>query len=381
MALTLPTGLVLAPILNSDVLSGGRTTSYRFDVLSKKEDLLGRLEGVSGGGLEWHAFASVKGAGTLNVTDLNGDLDWLNIRIRPQVTIERIGGSAVNTVTLGVFLCAAPVEAWTSTGRGWTVEIADKCSILDQDVVTDANGVPITYTASIGVNVIETVRTLITGTGETAQAILPGAKTLPKALVWDVGTTRLTIVNELLNAAGYFSLWCDGEGQFRVSEFVPAQERVPVYSSLTPFSKGDLSLMSPDWSRDRDIYAIPNRYVAIGQGSGDTAALVGVATNEDPASPFSKQARGRWITRVVTGVEAVSQEDLNTRAKMGLAGATSVSNGIAVQHVFLPDLLVNSVVRFVNPDAGLDILMSVTVTKVPFDPVALCSSDLREVLA
>jgi hypothetical protein len=137
--------------------------------------------------------------------------------------------------------------------------------------------------------------------------------------------------------------------------------------------------MAPDWTRDRDIYSIPNRYVVIGQGSGDTEALVSEATNTDPSSPYSFNARGRWITKVETGVEAATQADLDAIAVNRLSSATSITMSISVKHMFLPDLLVNSVVRFTNPDADLDIRCFVIRTTVPIDPTELCSSIMNVV--
>jgi hypothetical protein len=199
-------------------------------------------------------------------------------------------------------------------------------------------------------------------------------------MTWDMGTTLLKIVNDLLDTSTYFSLWVDGAGQYRCSPFVDASARTPVYALATPFTKGDLSLMSPTWERDRDIYSIPNRYVAIAQGSGTTPAMTSVATNTDPLSPYSYANRGnRWITTVLTGAQATTQADLDAIARRGLTDLTAVANMIKVDHLYLPDVQVNAVVNFVNPDAGLNILTYVTTTTVPFDPVALCSTELRQV--
>jgi hypothetical protein len=197
-------------------------------------------------------------------------------------------------------------------------------------------------------------------------------------MTWDVGTSVLQIINDLLEAAGYASLWTDGMGQFQATPYVSPANRPPVYEALSPFVKGDTSLMAPDWTKDQDIYSIPNRYVAISQGGGDAEALVAVETNTDPSSPFSYPSRGRWITRVVTGVEATSQADLQARAKMGLAQASSVTSGIAIQHLYLPDLQLNTTIRFVNPDADLDLLCYVTKTSLTFDPTSYCKSEIRE---
>lgn len=362
-----------------DVLSGSRVTAYRFDLLDQDENLLGYLQNVlPGGEVSFDSYSSIKGSGRISVTDLGDDeIDWLNVRIRPTVLISRVGGaSTVIEVPVGVYLCSAPTEKWTATGRAWDIELHDKLSILDQDIATGVvNGVA-AYTAAAGANIITLVKTLIGETGEAYPAILPDTSTLPNSLVWEVGTTRLKIINDLLDAGNYFSLWCDGQGQYQATPYVDPSNRPVLYESIHPFSSGPDSLMDPAWQRDRDIYSVPNRYVCIGQGSGTDEALVSEATNTNPLSPYSYARRGRWITTVETGVEAATQAALDAIAARRLAAATSVTTSITVQHAFLPDMLINTVVRFTNPSALLNIICTVRTTTIPFSPTALCSSKL-----
>jgi hypothetical protein len=357
------------------VLTGNRVTAFRFDLLDSGEALLGVLGNVAGGELSWDAYASVKGVGTLEVSDLGDvEIDWLDTRIRPSILFTRAGGgSEVYEVQLGVFLCAAPVEQWTATGRRWTVELADKLSVLDQDIASGNPAGLTAYTAQAGANVIELVKALIAETGEASPAIEPDSATLPAPLVWEIGTTRLQIINDLLDVAGHFSLWCDGAGNYRATHYVHPSARVPVYEVLAPFTPGPTSLMSPEWTKDRDIYSVPNRYLVVGMGDGETEALTAVATNVDPASPYSYPARGRWITAVETGVEAADQAALDAIASRRLSDATSVTTSLEVEHAFLPDLLVNAVVTVVGVRA------SVNMTTVPLDPVELCSTRFRAV--
>lgn len=384
MPLILPDGLIATVAPSTDPLLGARVTSYRFDMLDTEENLIGTLSSAElGGSLSWDAYASIKGGGSIQVTDVGQQIDWLNVRIRPTAILQRAGGGTdpVNTeVPLGVFLCTAPVEGWTATGRSWNVELLDKNSILDTDIVTDSNGDPVTYVAPIGANVIDVVKSIIADAGESSPAILTGDKVLSASMTWPVETTRLRIINDLLDAAGYASLWVDGAGQYQARPWITPALRIRVYDLLAPFSKGETSLMDPDWTRDRDFYGIPNRYVVVGVGDDTTEALTAVATNVDPNSPFSYPSRGnRWITSTEVGVEAVDQEALDLIAYRRLLAADSVSTSISVKHAFLPELLVNSTVMFTNPDAELSIVCSVLKTEIPFDPTGLCTSQLQEV--
>lgn len=358
---------------------------YRFEFLTRTEEFIGYGGAVEPSGeLKWFATKSIKGGGTVTIRDTGQRVDWPNERVRPVRTHSRVSGE-VEEYPLGVYLMTAPVEEWDALGRRWKVELLDKCSILDSDIVTDEDGNPVTFSVTAGENVVEIVETLIESTGESTAAIEAGDQPIRNDMTWEVGTTLLKIINDLLAASNHFSIWCDMEGQFRVTPYQHPSERPVLYERgtafgwETPFSYGESSLMAPNWTRDLDIYAIPNRWVSITQGDANEEALVAVATNEDPNSPFSYQSRGRWITQVETGVEAVDEGSLQAHADRALGTATSTTVGIVAEHLFLPDLTINSVVHFLNEKADdLDMRASVLNTTVPFDPLALCKTEFRE---
>ena len=370
-----------------DQIAGGPlVTDFRFEVLDDAERRVGTfgMDRVRpGGSLSWSASASVKGGGKLEMADTGTDLDWLNMRVRP-VMVRRVGGSNDPAVEhpLGVFLPAAPVERWSSTGRSWSVELADKNAILDRDIITDMYGHPTSFSLPAGSEIVSTVVAIIESAGETAAAINPDVspRTLARGVAWEPGTTRLRVINDLLNAGNYFSLWVDERGQYRVTPYTPPSERRPLFAVRTPFSKGQDSLMAPEWTRDRDIYSVPNRFVAVGQGTDDQEAWVAVAVNTDPTSPFSFLGRrSRWITTTESGIEAADEAALLAYAQRRLAQLTAVTSRIETKHLFMPDVRVNETLRLVNPDAGIDATHTVTRTEVPFDPTGLCSTVLREV--
>jgi hypothetical protein len=379
MPVIFPAGTLLTPVAQSLSLSTARVSEYRYELLNNNDSMFGELSGVQPGGtLSWDAYASIKSSGQLPVTDMDMTIDWLNTRIRPVVILT--SGASVLEVPLGIYLCAAPVEEWSEKGRTWKVELVDKLSVLDQDIQLDANGNPITYGLEQGVNIISVVRQLITAAGESPNAIGAGNETLAASQVWETGTTTLKIINDLLTQAGYFSLWCDGSGDYRTVPYVPPAQRQPIYSYANPFEIGENSLLSPDWTNDQDIYAIPNRYVVIGQGDDTTPGLTATATNTNVNSPFSYPSRGRWITQIEKDVEATGQDALESYAERKLSAASSVGRSLEIKHLFLPEAQVNQVVRFVSEEANIDDLFSILKTTVTLDALAFQSSSIQEVL-
>lgn len=345
-------------------ITGNRSTHFKFALVNKNGTPLGTLNGVSGGSIEWNSTQAVKGGGTIKVSDVNGEIDWLRVRVKPSIVIDGHG-----TWPLGVFIPAAPVETWAQDGRSWDVELLDRTSVLNQDKVEA------TYSLPSGTVVTTAVKTIIESTGESAGSITHSTETLSSGMTWPAGTSKLTIVNDLLDAAGFFALWADGNGNFRIEEHVATKNR-PVRYEMLDDKK---SIYTPDMAVDNDIYSVPNKVIAIGQGTGTDEAMVAVATNENPNSPYSFQNRGRWITDVQQGVEATTQEALQSYANRRLA-QLAPSSTITVTHAPLPNWNVNDAIRFRRVPAEIDTKFVISKTNINFDPTALSSSTLTEVV-
>ena len=104
--------------------------------------------------------------------------------------------------------------------------------------------------------------------------------------------------------------------------------------------------------------------------------MVGVATNEDPASAYSFQARGRWIVETQTGVEAANQESIDSQARRRLIDVSTPSASITIQHMPVP-LHPNQVAGFSSQ--GHTAQGVVKEIEYSLDPTALVKTKLLEV--
>ena len=380
MRLDLPLAGIPIPVTPSDAILY-RDTRFRFDLLSSDETIKTELVGVTGGNLAWSANASIKGSGTIDMVDIGSVIDWMSSRIKVTMIIDDGRGipALPREVPLGVFIPAAPTSSWDTGVKTYSVELLDKLCLLDQDVETGLSGNAVTWTIRKNVNIFNVIMPLIRDMGESVDAIQFDADAvLQSDMVFPAGTTKLKIVNELLAAANYFSLWCDGNGLYRCTKYKRPADRDVVYELQAPFVEGDTSFMGTSWSHDHDLYAVPNRYVAIQTGDGEEEGMVATATNTDWNSPFSYGRRGRWITETEDGVEATSQAALKAYAERKLEERQNVSEKVEVSHVFLPDVLINAVVQFKAGDVNMR--ASVQNTEVPLDPLELCKSTLKGVV-
>lgn len=345
-----------------DPLTGSRAEIWRIDLLNLEDVAVGTLDGVTDGEFTLNVNATIRGGGSVEYT--GEPQDWNKYRIQPWYRTE--AGDLSEEWPIGVFIVATPAAAYSDAGRAVSLELYDKTQILNDDMI------PASYQVPAGTNVIEAVRAVLAAAGQTRTALEETEQTLATSMVWPAGTTRLRIINDLLDTANYFSIWVDGDGVFRATAY-----RDPKYRGVTwTFEDNEKSIYSPDFTHDFDTFAVPNRVIVTGQTDGDTPAPVAVASDTS-GGPFSYQKRGRWITRYEEGQEASDQATLNSIAARLLAEGQQVGSTYQIQHAPIP-LNVNSVVNFRRKPAGIDISATVQTVSYSMTTGALCSTTLRE---
>lgn len=313
-----------------DPFTTHRVESWWVDLLDEHDTPVGRLDGVTGGTIEQNVNRIITGGGTLDVVDRGQDIPWLSARVQPWWHVH-----GADPWPLGVYLCSAPVATHTDAGVSWRVELLDKLLVLDEDKIEAAYAVP------AGAVVTDTVQAVIASTGEAATAVTDSTETLTSGMVWPPGTSKLRIVNDLLDAINYFSVRVDGHGTFVAAPYqAPAQR-----PTVRQFVPGPAAIHTPDFTRDQDLAGIPNRVVLVSAGGRDEESLVGVASNTDPASPTSHPSRGRWVVHAEEGVEATSQAVIDGLARRRLVELSTVAATVEIDHAAVP-LAVNDVVAF-----------------------------------
>lgn len=373
-----------------DVLYGDRITSYRWEVLQHSnaiDQLVGVLDGVSEGSLKWTQNAAVKGGGNVSVVDLVtaspgmlrvADLALESVRLRPVLSV-----AGLPEQPLGVFLVSASSEDWEATGRVWSLELLDKTTVPAQDLVDQS------YSVAAGTLILKQVRTILSTCNEYIAIDESNTLATSTGMAWEAGTSKLKIINDLLDVAGYNSLWIDGLGNYQTTPRVLPANRPIQYEVLgipRELRDGEQSIYDPSWTRERDSFAVPNKVIAVEAASGDTAALIGTWQNDDPASPYSTVSRGRTIPYVLDSVEtpagtaAEKLAFLQARARATLVQMSAVQAQVEVDHLPIP-IRVGDVLRFTNADAGIDARHIITSTTLKTDPLGLMRSTLQEVIS
>lgn len=347
------------------------TYSFYVEILDRNEKIKGRLTQAIRGNLTFNQSATVHSGGTVHAETLDNEI----INTDPQSDRLRVYFQDNNVDTLmGTYLIAAPDEKYISGYRGPRT-IVDYV-LLDKITILDEFRYPRAFTVSKGANTVDTVVSIIaeaTGESESRVVSTPSTRTLRESRVWDVGTTALKIVNDLLAGIDYSAVRCDPSGRFLVEPYTLPANRPVVYT----FQDGHTAIHEDSWTRSRDIANIPNRFTVFSTGTETEPGYVGVATNTNINSPFSYQARGRWIDQAETATELASQSEANALASRRLNDVSNPVSTIQIQHAFKKFNL-HDRIRLVWHDRN--ITATIWTMNINIGSAGLMTTGLREVL-
>ncbi len=344
----------------TDLLSGHRQTQFTYELLGKDLSLIGPLQGVQpGGSLDWSQDRSVKGGGSLVLSDVGQQIVWASARIRIGMTVNG------QTWPLGVWVPAIPGEDWTGTGRTWQVSLLDMAKLLDVAALRTS------YTVGAGEVVTDRIRSLIEGAGLTS-AVTDSPQTKALASVWDPGTTRLQILSDLCDASNYLSVYADGWGAIHADPYIPPSQRPVVYE----FVDGANCIYTPEWGRTQDWDDVPTEVVLTTEGDDTTPGLIAYYKGPD-SSPASEAARGYAVT-YVEQVDATDQPTLDALAQRRWLDKSTPQGTVTIRHMPV-QLAVNDAVRFCSSRAGLDGTYVVQSTRLTLAGTELAETALTEV--
>ena len=322
---------------------------WTFDLLDRSEARLGTLAGVQqgSGSVTRSASASVKASASISLVDTGQVEDWTQVRIRPVIDVDG------RSWPLGVFLPDVPEVTHSDDGRMMDISLLDKTTILDGDAFGESYGI------EKGTNVADAVRDIIETTGEPATGIEDSSEKLRTALEAEPDDSKLAVVNSLLDAANFFSLYTGGNGRFHADPYLePNRRSVAVEFVDEDNARLIEGLYRPGFTVTRDIGSVPNHVRAVSQSDEEEPALVADARNEDPDSPFSFDRLGFWRTRVDSDVKTTSQSSLDAYAARRLKELSAPQETVEIEHPPY-EVTINDAVTFTSRRHGIDGLWTV----------------------
>lgn len=294
---------------------------------------------------------SLSGTFASLVTDADGnriDVNWLADEIQPVLIIDGIEHS------LGVFAAASVTPMESNNVETLQIEAYDRCWRVRDTYTTG-----LLYYAA-GTTYMNVITGLLAAAGISAVLATPCTAVLAEDREdWEIGTSYLSIVNQLLGEIAYNPLYFNADG-FAIVEPASSptadaiEHRISDEEEEIAAGATQIDRMLPQISRETDVYNSPNVFVALcSNPEKSDINMIAIAENTNPQSPLSISRRGRRVVRVTRLDNIAGQDELQAyvdrERNESLIGGETIRIVTALQ----PGYGVNDVValRYKNFDA------------------------------
>ena len=257
---------------------------------------------------------SLQGNFKADAVDASGRIvavNWLSDEIEPVLVING------TETPLGVFAASKAPETDDNGHRTLAVQAFDRCwRVRDTHVESRPYW-------SAGTPYMTAIEQQLTASGINSMIATPNAAVFATDREdWDIGTSNLKIINELLAEISYKPLWFNNEGIAVVEPLaVPRAENiqhtlsdnVERVSGMPDPAKIE-RLIGRKITRTTDLYEAPNVWVCVCDNPDFPAPLVATSENSNVNSPLSTVRRGRRIVKKVDVKNIASQTELQNYA-------------------------------------------------------------------
>jgi hypothetical protein len=302
-------------------LRGTRALSFEFEHLNKDHVRLGYLDSVKSFSIDYAAHADIKRTCKFAIKD-NTAVNFQTDRIRPWIVLNMPDGGEVRWAQ-GTFILSTPSRGLLGgTHLTREVEGYDYLQILQDDKITARHTVP------RGHRYTDALYSMTSGV---LQRITNSTKSLPAAREWEPGTSKLEIINDLLEALNYAGAHFDEGGVFTGRPYQSPNVEPSGYDYRTD----QFSVINGDPSQTIDLFAIANKWVLV-KSDPDGPPIVGTYTNDNPDSLTSTTSRGRVIVDYRTEEEAADVLTLGDRAERLAFEASQVYESVEFETALMP---------------------------------------------
>ena len=313
---------------------------------------------VTDGSLDWAESRSPMAGGRFSTKTPVGSV--FGAQIQP---IRRVNGEPT---VMGDYIATADPKHFASSGE-WSVEFIDRSILASNTRLI----VPLSLPRST--HVVTAIRARLSKVGLAAY-IDDQDDTLRTPIAWDVGTSELKVINDLLEAINYHPLRPVGM-RLQASEYRDVTRVDPEFS----LREGVDGTHLVDYAVDSDHLQVANRIVGVTAGGDGTPVLRALATDQR-TTEFSHAARGGfWMDPEPLQSNATTQAVLEAQVWRELRKRQSTMR-VTVQHQWDPAIVVGAVGTLSSTRWGeLTGTYEVVSTGISMKFNSLASSELRRI--
>lgn len=359
-----------------------RQADYRVMLTTPAGQDIGLLDGVESGSVTLSATSRLRASGQLSLTETAQEIDWFNMHARVDYVPVGMEGWPVAT-----FVMSSPTRSVNDHRVTRDVELLSTLAYLDRMSTDQVEGVEDAHLEagnkfSLLDRYVKRTRNVRFGfRAFKASSSLP---LINEAIIYDVGTNVLTMLNDCARLVGWGALTPDPYGAITGGPYIRPSRRPVSYT----FREGDAAIHSANWTIDRDLFAVPNVVICVGTpgsddtkrgqdryDAGPTPAVVGVARNDRKDDPLSTVNRGE-VVHVETGVKVTSQTAISQWAARVLAEKSMPAATLVIEHLPV-NIRPGDVVEFVSQ--GQRLRGTVQKMEIPLSPTALVKTEIKEI--
>lgn len=306
--------------------TGPRVIKFRYDLLDRNDNKKETLTGVVSGEVRMNSLAKdIKRVANFTIREESSiNIDWLNDRIQPFCCFKMPDGNWVEW-SLGIFLLSSPTrrESYGQVYRD--IEAYDGLQILLDDKFDTR------YIITAGTNYIDAIKAILNSAGIYKINITSTVSTTRIDKEYEIGTSKLEVINELLKEINYTSLWVDENGYYTAKPYGLPYQQTPEYT----YKDDDISIMYPEVEEELDLFNVPNKWVVVASNP-NSVPLTSVYTNTNPNSITSTVNRGRTIVDFRQIDDIASQSDLDNYTQRIAYNASQVYGHITFKTAIMP---------------------------------------------
>ncbi len=276
--------------------TGARKVDFCFDLLRDGAKVCS-LDAT--GQIFFNRFADIKRTARFTIEE-DSRINWLTDLVKPSMRLWMGDGWA--QFPLGVFVLSTPTRIWRNGRVYYEVQAYDQSVILQEDCLTSRLFI------AAQTPYIQAVSSVLYSAGLNQVMADSNQSVLPRDCEFEIGTSKLQVVNTLLSQINFQSISVDEDGIFCLRKYTSPSAAQTTYQ----YTSGQLSVLGTEVLCEQDLYNTPNVFIAVVSNPENDEALQSVYVNDNPTSPLSTVQRGRRIVSPIYKPDMVeSQEALD----------------------------------------------------------------------
>ncbi|WP_010166236.1 hypothetical protein [Candidatus Epulonipiscium viviparus] len=289
---------------------------FKYHLLDKKRQVIKELKNVESASITHDALSTLKSSFDIRFSDLGLIDEQININNLIRITHVLDNEESI----LGSYLIATPKHIISPHLFETTITCYSTLWYLQAYKTTKR------YVLEKGTNVISQVTRMV-------QEVISNVKFTAKnknkntsvQREWEIGTSYITIINDLLASINYRSICMDVMGDYYAEPFILPQDK-PV--EIIYDESDENSIIYEDVISDLDMFDLPNVFIKY-VNNPESSELIGRWENANPQSPISTFNRP-----INVHVEAVTDApDVSTLVDLCKKQASEISNAYHIVNI------------------------------------------------